>query len=75
MTRQLHRIIARDQPYTFLYVGKATRLLDKKIVMVERAPDGQEKFVKIYPTQGGNIRYHFNKWRKLGGVPAFSAGP
>jgi len=65
MTRQLHRMIARDQPYTFLYVGKATRLLDKKIVMVERGADGQEKYVKIYPTRGGNISYYFNKWRKL----------
>ena len=75
MTRQLHRMIARDQPYTFLYVGKATRLLDKKIVMVERMPNGQEKHVKIYPTRGGDIRYYFNKWRKLSGVPEFSAGP
>jgi len=74
MTRQLHRMIARDQPYTFLYVGKATRLLDKKIVIVERQADGQEKYVKIYPTRGGNIKYYFNKWRKLSTPPEFSAG-
>jgi ABC-type transport system substrate-binding protein len=74
MTRQLHRMIARDQPYTFLYVRKATRLLDKKIVIVERRPDGSEKYVKIYPIKGGEIKYTFNKWRKLNSVPLFSPG-
>jgi ABC-type transport system substrate-binding protein len=74
MTRKLHHLIARDQPYTFLYVGKATRLLDKKIVIVERQADGSEKFVKIYPVKGGNIEYHFNKWKKLNSVPKFSPG-
>ncbi|MEE9259245.1 MAG: ABC transporter substrate-binding protein [Nitrospinaceae bacterium] len=73
MAHELHRLIARDQPYTFLYVAKATQLLDKKIVIVERRPDGSEKHVKIYPTKDGSIRYYFNKWRKLAHVPAFSA--
>ncbi len=72
MTRKLHRLIARDQPYTFLYVRKATRLLDKKIVIVERQPDGREKYVKIYPVKGGEIKYYFNQWRKLKIVPQFS---
>jgi ABC-type transport system substrate-binding protein len=65
LTRELHRVIAEDQPYTFLFVGLATRVLDKKIVIVERAPDGKERYLKIFPTQGGNITYYFNKWRKL----------
>ena len=72
MTRQLHRIIAHDQPYTFLYVGKATQLLDKKIVIVEHQSDGSEKYVKIYPTRDGDINYYFNKWRKLDFVPQFN---
>jgi len=74
LTRELHRLIARDQPYTFLYVGKATRLMDKKIVIIERQPDGSEKYVKIYPTKGGNISYYFNKWRKLNFAPRFAPG-
>ena len=72
MTKQLHRIIAHDQPYTFLYVGKATQLLDKKIVIVEHQSDGSEKYVKIYPTRDGDINYYFNKWRKLDFVPQFN---
>ncbi len=72
MTRKLHQLIAQDQPYTFLYVGKATRLLDKKIVIVEKDNEGKEKYVKIYPTKGGEIKYYFNKWKKLSFVPEFS---
>jgi ABC-type transport system substrate-binding protein len=74
LTKELHRLIARDQPYTFLYVNKATRLLDKKIVIVEREPDGSERFKKIYPVKGGDIKYYFNKWRKLNSTPQFSPG-
>ena len=74
MTRELHRLIAEEQPYTFLYVSKATRLLDKKIVIVNRQPDGSEKYVKIYPIKGGEINYYFNKWKKLNFVPQFSSG-
>jgi len=72
LTHQLHRIIAHDQPYTFLFVRKATQVLDKKIVIVERQQDGSEKYVKIYPTRGGDISYYFNKWRKLPEAPQFS---
>lgn len=68
---QLHRLLAEDQPYTFLYAPLATRVLDKKIVIVERNPDGSERYVKIYPTKGGNISYYFNKWRKLELTPNF----
>ncbi|MFQ5674190.1 MAG: ABC transporter substrate-binding protein [Nitrospinales bacterium] len=72
LTHKLHRIIARDQPYTFLYVAKTTRLLDKKIVIVEHRPDGAEVHKKIYPTKDGSINFYFNKWRKLNHVPQFS---
>jgi len=71
LTHELHRVIADDQPYTFLFVGLTTRVLDKKIVIVERTPDGKERYVKIYPTKGGNITYYFNKWRKLEFTPDF----
>ncbi|MDZ7579388.1 MAG: ABC transporter substrate-binding protein [Deltaproteobacteria bacterium] len=32
---RLHALIAQDQPYTFLYVGKWTAVLDKRIVIRE----------------------------------------
>lgn len=71
MARELHRIIARDQPYTFLYVAKSTQVLDKKITMVEKGEDGKEKYVKIYPTKDGRIQYYFNKWKKIASIPEF----
>jgi ABC-type transport system substrate-binding protein len=71
MARALHRIIARDQPYTFLYVAKSTQVLDKKIAMVEKGKDGKERYEKIYPTKDGRIQYYFNKWKKLASIPEF----
>jgi ABC-type transport system substrate-binding protein len=72
LAHELHRIIARDQPYTFLFVSRATRLLDRKIVIVERQADGSEKYVKVYPTRDGSLSYYFNKLRKLETVPQFT---
>ena len=69
MARELHRIIARDQPYTFLYVAKSTQVLDKKIAMVEKDENGKETYLKIYPTKDGRIQYYFNKWKKLATTP------
>ncbi|MBA2594922.1 MAG: hypothetical protein H0U97_22825 [Gammaproteobacteria bacterium] len=71
LAHRLHRIIGEDQPYNFLYTPRATRVLDKKIVIVERDARGQERYVKIYPTKGGTISYYFNKWRKLAFTPEF----
>jgi len=68
---QLHRIIYADQPYTFLYVGKATGLLDRKIAIAERGPGGGARYRKITATKTGNYTFHFNKWLKLPAVPRF----
>jgi len=67
----LHRIIADEQPYTFLYVGKWTAVLDKKIVILERTPAGEENIKKITPTRTGNHTFYFNKWIKLADNPRF----
>ncbi|HIE43544.1 MAG TPA: peptide ABC transporter substrate-binding protein [Candidatus Omnitrophica bacterium] len=69
---KLHRIIYQDQPYTFLYVGKWTALLDKKIVILERV-DGREVIKKIRATKTGDYTYFFNKWIKLEEPPVFEA--
>ncbi len=70
--RQLHRIIADEQPYTFLYVGKWTAVLDKKIVIKEYSVAGEESIKKITPTKTGNYQFYFNKWIKLAKNPVFS---
>ncbi len=70
---RLHEIIAREQPYTFLYVGKWTAVLDKRIVIKEVDEEGNVVYRKIRPTKTGNYTFHFNKWIKLPQVPTFSA--
>jgi ABC-type transport system substrate-binding protein len=70
---ELHKLIAYEQPYTFLYVGKWTAVLDKRIVIKEVNAQGKVVYKKITPTKTGNYMYDFNKWIKLPKVPNFAA--
>jgi ABC-type transport system substrate-binding protein len=65
LTHRLHRLIAEDQPYTFLYATRGTTVLDKKIVVME--PDGAHR--PITPARSGSVFFEFNKWRKLEYAP------
>ena len=67
LAHELHALIARDQPYTFIYAARAARALDRKIVMVE--PDGS--LTKVRPSRSGQIYFHLNRWRKLDAAPQF----
>ena len=69
---RLHGIIAREQPYTFLYVGKWTAILDKRIVIKELDDDGVALYKKIRPTKTGNHAFHFNRWIKIPEAPDFA---
>lgn len=71
--RRLHKIIAREQPYTFLYVGKWTAVLDNRIVIKEIDEDGNERYRPIKPTRTGNYRFDFNRWVKLPHTPDFAS--
>jgi ABC-type transport system substrate-binding protein len=73
LCHRLHAIIAGDQPYTFLYVGKWTAVLDKRIVIRAPESDGRIGFRKITPTKTGNYMFYFNQWIKLAEMPQFSA--
>ncbi len=70
LCHKLHRIIADEQPYTFLYVGRWTALLDKRIFRVIRNEQREViGYRKIAPTKTGNYTFHFNQWRKLPEMP------
>jgi len=69
--RALHEIIARQQPYTFLYVGRWTAVLDKRIVLKSVDENGNIRYEKIRPTKTGNYSFYFNKWIKLPQAPSF----
>lgn len=67
LARQLHRLIARDQPYTFLYSPVATRVLDRKIVMLSSGGE----IGPPHASQGGDVFFYLNRWRKLEVDPDF----
>ena len=69
----LHEIIAQQQPYTFLFVGRWTAVLDKRIVIKKTVPSGGFTYEKIKPTKTGDFRYDFIRWTKLPEVPTFNA--
>ena len=64
MARELHRLVAADQPYTFLYVGRWTALLDRKIVRIVGERNGIPVYAPIVPTKLGTFNFHFNQWIK-----------
>jgi len=66
---RLHEIIAAAQPYTFLYVGRWTALLDKRIMRSVRDTGGKMIHQPIVPTKTGGYTYHFNQWIKLAKPP------
>jgi ABC-type transport system substrate-binding protein len=64
MARELHRLIAADQPYTFLYVRRVLALMDAKVVRMVPGPDGQPRYLPFVPDKLGRLSYHFNEWIK-----------
>lgn len=72
LTHQVHRLIAEDQPFTFLYEPTEPIALDTRIVQIEHAADGRESYRKIEPTATGSIDYYFTAWRKLAQEPAYA---
>jgi ABC-type transport system substrate-binding protein len=72
LCHRLHAIIAADQPYTFLYVGKWTAVLDQRIVVAALDAEGRQRYRPIEPTRTGNYMFYFNQWVKLAQRPQFS---
>jgi ABC-type transport system substrate-binding protein len=70
--RELHRLVAGDQPYTFLYVPRATRLLDRKVVRLAGPRDGPGVLAPIVPDRVGGIRFHLTEWVKAARPPTLS---
>lgn len=73
LTQELDRMIAADQPYTFLYEPLRPIVLDKRIVRVLRGPDGKEQYKKIETPLSGSVEQFFSQWRKLRTTPEYAA--
>jgi ABC-type transport system substrate-binding protein len=72
LARKLHNVIARDQPYTFMYEPLVPNVLDKRLAIIDRTPDGREVVRPIKTLPSGEIAYYFDKWRKLPDAPVFA---
>jgi ABC-type transport system substrate-binding protein len=71
LAHRLHDLIASDQPYIFLFAARATHVLDRKMVQVERDAAGGERHRPIEPVKG-MLKFHFERWRKLASDPVFA---
>jgi ABC-type transport system substrate-binding protein len=72
LTRRLHRLIAEAQPITYLFEPVRPLVIDKRIVRIERAPDGRELVRKLETPPSGDAFLWLHQWRKLGGAPTYS---
>ena len=73
LARELHRLIAADQPYTFLYEPLKPVVFDKRIVRVLKGPDGKDVITKIQVPAFGNVDQSVAQWRKLRVDPQLAA--
>ncbi|MBF2759310.1 MAG: peptide ABC transporter substrate-binding protein [Ectothiorhodospiraceae bacterium AqS1] len=64
LAHALHREIADDQPYTFLYAPRSNIVLDRNIVMTENG-----ETTGLRTTSMGRPFYYFNLWHKDGVNP------
>jgi ABC-type transport system substrate-binding protein len=70
LAHRLHLRIAEDQPYTFLYAPRATYVLERRLVIVDRDETGSERHRRI-EALNGRIAFFFTSWRKLAHDPVF----
>lgn len=71
LAHRLHRRIAEDQPYVFLYAPRATQVLERRLVIVEHDATGAERYRRIRALHG-RISFFFESWRKLSEDPVFA---
>ncbi|NOZ23411.1 MAG: peptide-binding protein [Planctomycetes bacterium] len=71
---QIHKQIAADQPYTFLYVAKALPALHRGAFKIrQRKPDGSFSVKDIKMTPYG-LTYYLEDWFRVS-APEMAAGP
>lgn len=69
LAHEAHRVIAEDQPYTFLYEPLRPYVFDRRIVRVRHEPGGGEQLEKLKTPRSGDVFQFFLEWRKLSSVP------
>jgi ABC-type transport system substrate-binding protein len=64
LTRKLHRLLARDQPYTFIYEPLKPYVFDRRISRWVPGPAGSLVPKNIETPPSGNIFQFLSEWRK-----------
>lgn len=62
LTRELHRVIAADHPYTFLYEPRRPYAIDRRIAVLREPGAKPPRYEKIEPTSSGELFYFFRRW-------------
>jgi ABC-type transport system substrate-binding protein len=62
LTRELHRLIASDHPYTFLYEPRRPYAIDARIAVLEPGSDGEPGYRKISAAPSGEFMHSFKQW-------------
>ncbi len=73
LTREFHRLIADDAPYTFLYQPTRPIVFDRRLARVKRGPDGREELEKLRASASGDATFFVHEWRKLASPPQYGA--
>jgi peptide/nickel transport system substrate-binding protein len=58
---RLHEVMAKDQPYTFLFSPLGVSALQKKFVLVEKGPEGRKTYQPVKMEKAG-LLYDLIKW-------------
>jgi ABC-type transport system substrate-binding protein len=72
LCRALHRVIAREQPYTFLFAPRWTAALDPGIAVREADAGGRARYRPVTPAKTGTYTFDFNRWVRLSRSPRLS---
>ena len=72
LTHELHRVIAEDHPYTFLYEVLKPYSFDKRIALVRRDDRGAEHPEPIPTPPSGDVLHSFREWRKFTHAPGYA---
>jgi ABC-type transport system substrate-binding protein len=65
LTHRLHRLIAEDQPYTFLYEPLKPYAFDKRIRDLVLDEHGKKRPQPLRTPASGDVFYSFRNWRKM----------
>jgi ABC-type transport system substrate-binding protein len=72
-TQRFHRLLAHDQPYTFVYEPLRSFALDRRITHHKRLPDGRVVEEELRTPPSGDLFRFLSDWHKSSGAQQLTA--